>query len=124
MIPFAFGVLRGRTHADLGAAAALEHTLGHVFNDKEFALTWARLLPADQEVLKALANDVNDLHSAKGLLRIGMALGLEKSVSKNTPAQALKRLQVQELITRLEIGEYRFQDDAFAEWVKNRGLDG
>lgn len=115
---------RFMTNADLGSAAALAHTLEHVFNDKEFAQTWARLLPADQEVLKALVNDVSDLHSARTLLRIGMALGLEKSVSKNTPAQALKRLQDQELITRLEVGEYRFQDDAFAEWVKNHGLDG
>ncbi|MBT2322247.1 hypothetical protein J7E62_07775 [Variovorax paradoxus] len=112
------------TNADLGGAVALEHTLEHVFNDREFAQIWARLLPADQEVLKALANDVTDLHSARTLLRIGMALGLERAVSKNAPAQALKRLQDQELITRLEVGEYRFQDDAFAEWVKNRGLDG
>ena len=39
-------------------------------------------------------------------------------------AQALKRLQDQELITRIDVGEHRFQDEAFAEWVKNRGLDG
>ena len=50
---------RFMTHADLGGAAALEHTLEHVFNDREFAQTWARLLPADQEVLKSLANDVD-----------------------------------------------------------------
>ena len=115
---------RFMTNADQGSAAALEHTLGHVFNDKEFAQSWARLLPADQEILKAIANDVTDLHSARTLLRIGMALGLEKAVSKNAPAQALKRLQDQELITRFEIGKYRFQDDAFLEWVKHRGLDG
>ena len=66
------------TNADQGGAAALEHTLGHVFNDKAFAQTWARLLPTDQEVLKALASEVTDLHSARTLLRIGMALGLEK----------------------------------------------
>jgi hypothetical protein len=115
---------RFMTNADLGAAAALEHTLEHVFNGKEFSQTWARLLPADQEVLKALTQDVADLHSARTLLRIGMALGLEKAVSKNAPAQALKRLQDQEIITRLEVGEYRIQDEAFAEWVRNRGLDG
>jgi hypothetical protein len=30
---------------------------------------------------------------------------------------------VQELITRLDIGDYRFDDGAFSERVKNRGPD-
>jgi hypothetical protein len=98
--------------------AALEHTLEHVFNDREFALTWARLLPADQEILKALADGVTDLHSAKTLQRIGKALGLEKAVTKNAPAQSLKRLLDQELITPPDVGDYPFQDDAFSEWVR------
>jgi hypothetical protein len=112
------------TNADQGAAAALAHTREHVFSDAEFGKIWARLLPADQEVLKALAHGITDLHSARSLLRLGEALGLGKAVTKNAPAQSLKRLQEQELVTRLDLGQYRFQDDVFAEWVKNQGLEG
>lgn len=42
-------------YAELGPRAALDDTRAHVFNDSDYRTTWARLLPADKAVLRALA---------------------------------------------------------------------
>lgn len=109
------------THADLGARAALEATRAQVFNDTGFASQWAALLPADREVLRLMADGVADLHGAAARERLGKTLGLGRTAPLNTPQQALRRLQAGNLVARLDHGVYRFEDDAFAEWV--RGLD-
>jgi hypothetical protein len=106
-------------YAELGARAALEDTQAHVFIDADFRNAWIRLLPADREVLKLLANGVTDLHSEPARLRLGIALGAPKPVTKNTPQQSLRRLQDEELIVKLDYGNYQLQDDAFAEWLRN-----
>ena len=111
------------THAELGAGAALADTQQHVFNSANFLAQWQNLLPADREVLKLLASGVSDLHSEPARLKLGQALGLAKPVSANTPQQSLRRLQAQDLVAKFEHGTYQLQDDAFAEWVRNRGLD-
>jgi len=33
---------------------------------------------------------------------------------------ALRRLQSHNIVTRLAIGDYRIEDEAFAEWVRRR----
>ena len=109
------------THAHLGVKAALEATKAQVFNNADFGNYWKTLLPADQEVLRMLAEGVQDLHGKVALKRLGKALGLEQPVSQNTPAHALKRLQYDTVVARVDHGKYRFEDDAFAQWV--RGLD-
>jgi hypothetical protein len=106
------------THAQFGAQAALDATKAQVFNDAEFANYWKSLLPADREVLRMLAEGVPDLHGKAARTRLGAALGLDAPVSLNTPQQALKRLQADTVVTRLDHGEYRFEDDAFAQWVR------
>ena len=65
-----------------------------------------------------LAEGVPDLHGKAARTRLGAALGLDAPVSLNTPQQALKRLQADTVVTRLDHGEYRFEDDAFAQWVR------
>jgi hypothetical protein len=55
--------LRALAYAELGSRAALDDTLGHVSNDSGYRAAWDRLLPADKAVLRALAQDVSDLHS-------------------------------------------------------------
>lgn len=106
------------THAQLGVKAALEATKTQVFNDAEFINYWKSLLPADKEVLKMLAEGVADLHGKDARIRLGHTLGLDAPVSLNTPQQALKRLQADTIVIRLDHGEYRFEDDAFAQWVR------
>lgn len=110
-------------YAELGARAALEDTQAHVFNDANFRDVWKKLLPADQEVLKLLANGVTDLHSQPARVRLGNSLGLDKPVSKNTPQQSLRRLQDEDLVAKLDYGDYQLQDDTFAEWLRNLELD-
>lgn len=110
-------------YAELGSQAALEDTQKHVFNGANFHDIWKKLLPADQEVLKLLAQGVTDLHSEQALLRLGSALGLDKPANKNTPQHSLRRLQEENLVAKLDYGNYQFQDDAFAEWLRNLELD-
>ena len=108
------------THAQLGAQEALAVTKLEVFNDKAFVNYWGTLLPADQEILKLLAAGESDLHGKKSRTTLGAALGLGTMTSLSTPQQAIKRLQADAVLTRLSHGEYAFEDEAFAQWV--RGL--
>lgn len=111
------------THAELGAPAALEDTCAHVFNDANYRGIWTRLLPADREVLKLLADDVTDMHSAAALRRLGVALGLMKSVSRTTPAHSLRRLQEEELVVKLDYGDYQIMDAGLVEWIRSLELE-
>ena len=110
-------------YAELGAEAALAETQAHVFNDANFQETFVRLLPADREVLKLLATGVRDIHSEAVRLKLGKALGLGKPVSNNAPQQSLRRLQDEELVVKVDYGDYQVQDDAFAEWLRTLELD-
>jgi hypothetical protein len=110
-------------YADLGAKAALADTEAHVFNDANFVSLWRQLLPADREVLALIASGVTDLFSEVSRRRLGSALGIDHAVGKNLPQQSLRRLQDSDLVLRLDYGKYQMQDDAFAEWVRNRELE-
>jgi hypothetical protein len=110
-------------YADLGARAALLDTEAHVFSDANFVNTWNRLLPADRELLRLITSGVTDLFSESSRRQLGAALGLDVVVTKNVPQQALRRLQEADLVLRMDYGDYRVQDDAFAEWLKNSELE-
>jgi hypothetical protein len=69
------------SYAELGSRAALDDTLGHVFNDSGYRAAWDRLPPADKAVLRALAQDVSDLHSLTARKRLGEELGSGKARS-------------------------------------------
>ena len=112
------------THFEHGSQGALDDTLAHVFADANFINVWKALLPADQEVLKLLAHGVSDLHAESTRLRLGQALGLQSAVTKNTPAQSLRRLLAGELVGKTSYASYQVQDDAFATWLRNCELDG
>jgi len=110
-------------YADLGSKAALLDTEAHVFNDANFVSTWHRLLPADRELLRLTASGVTDLFSESSRGRLGVALGLNEAVAKNVPQQSLRRLQDADLVLRMDYGDYRVQDDALAEWLRNQELE-
>jgi hypothetical protein len=110
-------------YADLGAKAALIDTQAHVFNDLNFVNVWHGLLPADRELLRLIVSGVTDLFSESSRRRLGAALGLNETVAKNVPQKSLRRLQDAELVLRMAHGDYRLQDDAFAEWLRSE-LEG
>ena len=110
-------------YAELGSRAALDDTLTHVFNDSGYSTTWKRLLPADQAVLRALAQGVSDLHSLPARKRLGEELGLGKAASLDTPKNALRRLQKEELVVKLEYGHYQIQDEGLVEWLRQIELE-
>ncbi|MEX3968102.1 hypothetical protein AB4Y42_38955 [Paraburkholderia sp. EG286B] len=101
-----------------GDEAALAHTRTSVFSDEHFLRQWTELNPADQAVVTMLARGEGDIHGAAGLARLTGLTG--KRATKNTAAHALRRLQSHNIVTRLAIGEYRIEDEAFAEWVRRR----
>ncbi|WP_245643833.1 ATP-binding protein [Paraburkholderia oxyphila] len=86
-----------------GDEAALAHTRASVFSDENFLRQWTEMNPADQAVVTLLA-------------RLAELTG--KRATKNTAAHALRRLQTQHIATRFALGDYRIEDEAFAEWVR------
>lgn len=111
------------TNPDLGFEAALADTRGHVFNESTHLSYWNGLLAADRELLRLLANGAAELHGASARAALGTALGLDKPVSANTPYNSLKRLQASGVVAKVDYATYRFEDDAFAEWVRERGQE-
>jgi hypothetical protein len=101
-----------------GADAALAHTRASVFSDEHFLNQWSGMSQADQAVIMLLAVGGTDMHSVAGLGRLSALLG--KAATKNTAAHALRRLQAQNAVTRLAFGDYRIEDEAFAEWIRRR----
>lgn len=101
-----------------GVDAAIAHTKASVFSDEHFLRQWTQMSPVDQAVVTLLARGEADLHGSTGLARLTELTG--KQATKNTAAHTLRRLQGQNIITRLALGEYRIEDEAFAEWVRRR----
>ncbi len=111
------------SYAELGSRAALDDTLAHVFSELGYRATWDRLLPADKAILRALAQEMNDLHSLAARKRLGEELGLGKPAPLDTPKNALRRLQKEELVVKLEYGRYQIQDEGFIEWLRQLELE-
>ncbi len=101
-----------------GMQAALAHTKASVFSDEHFLKQWTEMNPADRAVVTLLARGEVDIHGAQSLAALSSGLG--KPATKNTVAHALRRLQVNNVVTRLGVGHYRVEDEAFADWVRRR----
>lgn len=101
-----------------GVEAALEHTKDTVFSDAHFIRQWDSIHPADQAVLTLLADGDSDLHSVAGLERLSDLIG--KPATRNTAGHGLRRLQDANVVTRLGVGKYHIEDEAFAEWIRRR----
>jgi hypothetical protein len=110
-------------YAELGSRAALDDTLEHVFSSSGYRTVWARLLPADKAVLMALAHGVSDLHSLPARQRLAEDLGLGKAAPLDTPKNALRRLQKEELVVKLAYGRYQIQDEGFVDWLRQIELE-
>ena len=89
------------------------------------------VLPVDRPALVArrgfekpardflVAFDEGDLHGSKSLVVIGHALGLGRPADRSVPQNALKRLRERQILIRTEKGLYRFEDEAFKDWVQS-----
>lgn len=104
-----------------GAHAALEYTREHVFSEGQFQQHWASLMPADRQVLLAIAEGAADLHGKAVREQIGEALGLGQAASMAAVQNALRRLQTANIVSRVERGQYQFEDEGFAQWVRAAG---
>jgi len=102
----------------MGAEAAVAHTKTSVFSDAHFLAQWNALLPADQAVIAMLSRGETDFHSKAGMAKLSGLLN--KPATRNTAGHALRRLQDDNTVTRLSVGEYRIEDEAYAEWIRRR----
>lgn len=99
-----------------GVDAALAHTKASVFSDEHFLKQWIDLSVADRAVVTLIARGDADLHGTQSLATL--SAWTNKPATKNTVAHALRRLQADNLVTRLAVGHYRVEDEAFAEWLR------
>jgi hypothetical protein len=51
------------------------------------------------------------------MLWSGQALKLGHSADRSVPQNSLRRLRERQIFIQLEKGVYRFEDEAFQEWV-------
>ena len=108
-----------------GPDAALQFTKEHVFNSDQFKRQWICLLPADRALLGMMAQGmVTDFHGQAAREQLGKLLGLPKAPPMNTPAHSLRRLQADNIVTKLAHGEYRFEDEAFSQWIREQDILG
>ena len=102
-----------------GVDAAIENCRQSVYRDEGFAARWQRMLPADRLVLQWVADGEADLHGARSLARMGKALKLGRPADRSVPQNALKRLREKQILIQAEVGVYRFEDEAFKEWLQS-----
>lgn len=103
-----------------GSDAALAYARQHIFNSEDFERQWMEMLPADQAILDMVANGARDIYSRESREALAKALGLEEPVNKSTPQNALTRLTNKNVLTRIDVGRYQFEDAAFSDWVRHR----
>lgn len=113
-------VERHLTHPFEGTQGALEFTKAKAFNDGEFEKQWKDLLPADQLLLALIAGDASDLQGLGVRNMVGARLGLVKPVTAGAVQNSLRRLVDKSVITRMDRGAYRIEDEAFADWVRHQ----
>lgn len=108
------------THPFEGPQDALDFTKAKVFNDGEFDKQWKDLLPSDQVLLSLISRGTTDLQGADARTTVGTSLGLEKPVTASAVQNSLRRLADKNVVTRIDRGTYRFEDEAFADWVRHQ----
>lgn len=113
-------VERYLTHPFEGTQGALDFTRAKAFNDGEFEKQWKDLLPADQLLLALIASDASDLQGLEVRNTVGARLGLVKPVTAGAVQNSLRRLVDKSVITRMDRGAYRIEDEAFADWVRHQ----
>ena len=101
-----------------GVDLAIENCRQSVYRDEGFAARWQRMLPSDRLVLQWVADGEADLHGARSLARMGKALKLGRAADRSVPQNALKRLREKQILIQAEVGVYRFEDEAFKDWLQ------
>lgn len=100
-----------------GTVTALENTKTKVFNDQGFFQQWQDLLVADRMILSMIAAGSKDLFSKDTLQYMTDKLGLANTINRNTTQNALRRLMLKNIITKIDHGVYQLEDIAFSDWI-------
>jgi hypothetical protein len=100
-----------------GVDHAIDISKESIYAEAGFAKRWNNLLAADKAVLRWVALGEGDLHGSKSLAKIGHALELGHSADRSVPQNSLRRLRERQILIQSDKGIYRFEDEAFQEWV-------
>ncbi len=106
-------------HPFEGVQSAVAHCRRSIYSEEGFSKRWAEMLPADRLVLRMVAAGQRDLHGEAGLRILEEELGLGRPAERGVPQNALKRLRTKQILIAVGQGQYRFEDDAFREWINN-----
>jgi len=101
-----------------GLDAALNHTRASVFSEAHFLLQWQSLDPAARATLVLVAHGESIIAGSSSLKRLSDILG--QKASDQIAADALSHVLATNILSRLSIGEYRIEDEAFAEWIRRK----
>jgi hypothetical protein len=109
-----------------GVDRAIDISKQSIYAEAGFARRWNSLLPADRVVLRWVAGGKGDLHGSKSLAIIGRMLKLGHSADRSVPQNSLRRLRERQILIQSEKGVYRFEDEAFQDWVQSEhpGIEG
>jgi len=99
---------------------ALRHTLARVNDDTGYAKAWKELNRTDRAVLCLVAAGVQDLYATQTLKKMQEMLGSDITVS--APRTSIRRLTSAklQLMSRIDHGNYRFEDPEFQTWVTDQ----
>jgi hypothetical protein len=102
-----------------GVAQAVYLSKQSIYTEAGLAKRWGQLQSADKVVLQWVAQGTSDLHSLRSLAKLGKALKLGRSADRSVPQNALRRLRDRQILIQSETGVYRFEDEAFQEWIQS-----
>jgi len=111
------------SHPRDGVKAAVEVCRQTIYAEEGFAARWKKMLPADRLILQLVADGRADLHGETVLKWLGKMLGLDEPASRAVPQNALRRLRQRQVLIQTELGVYRFEDEAFRDWLLTENGD-
>lgn len=100
-----------------GVEAAVEACRQSLYSEEGFARVWGRIGLADRLLLQLVAQEQADLHGVAVREWLGHRMQLGHAASRSIPQNALRRLRDRQILIQVEPGTYRFEDEAFRDWI-------
>lgn len=103
-----------------GMDAAVDAARARTFSVEGYAVMWAAMPAMDRLLLQFVAAKKSGITGASTRKTFGKALGLDEAVALHTINNALARLldPKRQMLVKLELGTYQFEDQEFADWVQ------
>jgi hypothetical protein len=103
-----------------GVDSAVEAARARTFSVEGYASIWAAMPAIDRLILQFVTAKKPGITGAPARKAFGKSLGLDEAVALHTVNNALARLldPKRQMLVKLELGVYQFEDQEFADWVQ------